>query len=317
MACFVNFFELRSTLSGTFFANSAVISAKSDDSIGNLLNHLNRGNVWGAPILNAQKPSLNNLVGWVDVLDMAAELAKKVPESVDLNSKKFTKQAIHQILEKAHELMIEKCESVINSSKRDPLFYIPESESLMAAVKMLEEAHRVIVKDNNAFVGIVSQMDVAEFLLKRHTFKKSSLDKPMNEIGLHPNMTVESVSEDTTTLAALRRMSDLKLSGLAILNPDGSILTSFSASDFLGLTEDKFILLTQSVKEFLNGIHGFLQAPVNCRPTDTLEKILLQIHLAKVHRIFVTDDNLIPKGFISLTDIMKFLGKNTERGSLA
>jgi CBS domain-containing protein len=287
----------------------ALVVCRGNDTVSTTLEILSRANVWGSIVVDSKSPDLNHILGFVDSIDIATELTKKISETVDINSKSFTKEQIHKIQDTGREFTSEKCEYIINASHRDPLIYVYEDNPLYDTIKVLEGAHRVIVKKSNGeFLGVLAQMDVIDFLLSRHVFKGGNLDRPFKDLGLKPNSNVVSVTADTGVMTALKKIRDSKVSGLAVVEKDSNtLLTNFSASDFLGLSPNDFVLMARPVEEFLRQVHTILKAPVYCKETDQMEKILLQVNNHKVHRIYTTDDKLKPTGCISLTDIMVVL----------
>jgi len=129
----------------------------------------------------------------------------------------------------------------------------------------------------------------------------------MKEEGLIPNDVVGTLDEDTNVMGAMRYMRDCGISGIAITNKSGQIITNFSSADILNLNSDKFHLLTLGVKEFLIQVNGYIKAPVICKGSDSIDILMLKMDFFRVHRIYIVDEDMKPVGFVSLTDLMKFL----------
>jgi CBS domain-containing protein len=90
-----------------------------------------------------------------------------------------------------------------------------------------------VVDDEGNLYNLLSQMDVVSFLLARHNFLGEKSSQPMEEIGLVPSEVVGSLDEDTNVMAAMRYMRDCGVSGIAVTNKEGKIVTNFSATDVL------------------------------------------------------------------------------------
>jgi len=288
---------------------SALITVRSDNTVSNLLEVLSRGRVLGAAVLDADAPDFDRRVRFVDVLDVVAALSNRLSRlDFDLQTKRYTKEDVFFVQEQGHKLANDRVETIINESGMDPTVSITEETPLRKAVQVLTGVHRIIVRTPEGhFSGILAQWDIANFLFKRYIFRGSSFDQPMEDVGLIANKNVVGVEEDVPVMVAMKRMANKRFSGIAVFNKEGKIVTNLSASDFLGLTEDSFVLLTRTVPEFLNEMNGYLKTPVTCRPKDSIEKLLLQIHQHRVHRVYVVDENMKPTGFVSLTDIMQFI----------
>jgi len=288
----------------------ALLSVRSDDTVASLLFVLARGNVWGVIVMDSRYPDTQHTLGFVDVLDITTALTQRLTGTLDPHAKTYSREQIFFIQEQGHRFAQERVDNIINLSGRDQVFSVTENSDLSKAIEMLTSAHRIVVRGTEGnFKGILAQSDIVNFLFQRHIFRGGPLERSVRDIGLIPKEKLEFVDEETTVLGALKKMSDLHISGLPVLSKDGKIVTNLSASDLVGISEDSLVLLTRPVSEFLNELHGYVKPPVSCRETDSLEKILLQIHHHKVHRIYIVDENMKPKGFLSLTDIMKYLSK--------
>jgi hypothetical protein len=84
-----------------------------------------------------KNPNLNNIVGFVDAMDIAAEFASRIVPKVDIRVKNFSPQDRHIVLDEAHKIVQEKCANVLNISERDPLVFIEKDRPLIDAVRML------------------------------------------------------------------------------------------------------------------------------------------------------------------------------------
>jgi CBS domain-containing protein len=73
------------------------------------------------------------------------------------------------------------------------------------------------------------------------------------------------------------------------------------------ITADKFGLLGLSIKEFLLQMNGYLKVPVVGKKSDSVDAIMLKMDFYRVHRVFIVDEDMKPTGFVSISDIMKFL----------
>jgi CBS domain-containing protein len=181
----------------------------------------------------------------------------------------------------------------------------------MDAVKELTSAHRIAIADFNQW-HVLSQIDIAKAILKRHATVGGVMNQILKKSEIPINSFVGNVNESVTVLGAMKYMRDSKLSGIAVTDNNGKIITNFSSSDLLGMTEDKFPLLILSVREFLHRIHGFQKPPIVCQQDDTIEMLFFKMSYYNVHRIYIIDKECKLVGFVSLSDIMKFLSKVTD-----
>lgn len=120
-------------------------------------------------------------------------------------------------------------------SKRDPLQFVKMNDSLMEAIKLFsKQGHRLLVfEEDGTFRQVISQTDIFHFLVTRHAFVGTIAEKPFWEIGLESETEVGSLGEDVSVFGALRYLRDCMISGIAICNKKGVIVTNFSAADLL------------------------------------------------------------------------------------
>lgn len=59
--------------------------------------------------------------------------------------------------------------------------------------------------------------------------------------------------------------------------------------------------------KFTFGFFYVTQPPVFCKVSDSVEVVMLRLLVHKVHRTYIVDEDMVPQGVITLTDIMQFL----------
>jgi CBS domain-containing protein len=165
--------------------------------------------------------------------------------------------------------------------------------------------HRVIVKTKGGR-RIVSQTDVAKFL-KEHEGKLGDFVKqPINELGLvQDGKGIIKLSMYSTALEGFQKLYNLgwEVSALPIVDKTGDIVATLSISDMRGLTSATFPLLLAPVLDFLGEVVGGARPSITARPTSTLEEVIRKVVFARVHRVWIVDNNKIT-GVVSLSDII-------------
>jgi len=277
-----------------------IVTALPDEPLSVVLEKLTSNRILAAIVVD---PRTERSIGFIDALDILTELLIET----NINTKTFTQEQMEFLLHQGERFVKQSCGDLVNMSQRDPLIFINVNSNLLDAAKILQDCHRaVVVNENNEIFNIISQLDLVSFLLARFNFLRRETI-PMQQDGLIPGDVVGSLDEDTNVMGAMRYMRDCGVSGIAITNKAGQLITNFSATDLLDLTPDKFQLLTLGVKEFLLQVHGYLRAPVCCKANDSIDILMLKMDFFRVHRVYIVDEEMKPIGFISLTDIMRFL----------
>jgi len=284
--------------------NQPLVGVSEDDKVSTVLSKLADNNVLSAIAFEMR----GRPIGFIDTFDILTDITHTA-NIQDLS--KPMNERLEMLKAGGARFAEQTCKQIINASKRDPFIILPKSSSLMDAVQQLSNAHRIAIADENKF-HILAQVDLASLIVKRHNTFGTVLHKPISEVGLKPSSTVGAMDQNVSVMGCMRFMRDNNMSGIAVLDPSKKILTNFSASDLLGLRQDKFQMLALPVSEFLHTKYGYIMPPVICLPDDTVESIMFKMTAFKVHRIFVVDKYMKPIGVITLTDIMKFLSKATD-----
>merc|ERR1712130_487664 len=129
----------------------------------------------------------------------------------------------------------------------------------------------------------------------------------------HP---VKSVKNNVKAYDAFSLMSKLNLSGLAVVNQDGTLIHNTSATDIkLWLMASS--TLEDTIEQFLINIRKLSlteRYPITvCSLKDTFKRGVQKIQATKYHRLWIVDDKTKPIGVLALTDIFKFICKTKEK----
>jgi len=279
------------------------ITVKTTDKASTLLEKLRQNHIQGALVVDDKgTPS-----GWIDVLDIMNEMIYRS----NIQGVHITEEDKKKLTEDGKAFAQRTCKELINASGRDPLVNVIHTRPMIEALRSLTKAHRILVNyfDEN---HVVAQLDVISYFLLHHNNVVAMLHKPMLEAGMVPENIVGSMNENNTIMGAMRYIRDCNVSGIAITDNDGKLITNLSASDFLNVPLDKFSIFGGSIKTFLQQTRTSQMKPISCRINDTMETLFHRMDKFKVHRIYIVDNVMKPVGFVSLTDIMEFL---TETGS--
>jgi len=292
------------TLNSVVDSHRPLVSFREEEKVGNAIKKLADNHVLAGMIFEMRgRPT-----GFLDILDIMTDLT----HSANVNDPTRSIQEKIEILKSVGpKFTDQECETLRNASKRDPFVVVPATKSIYAAVQELTKVHRIAVADTNRW-GVFAQLDVANFIMKRHNVLGTPMHTTVKESGVPMSAVVGAVDEHVSVAGAMRYMRDEKLSGVAVLDKHRKILTNFSATDLLGLTEDKFPFLLLPVGEYLAKMKGHHTPPITCRIDDTFETMLYKMTYNEVHRIYVVDEHFKPTSVITLTNIMQFLSKITD-----
>jgi CBS domain-containing protein len=275
------------------------------DNVSTLLKKMKDEHVLAAVVMD-EDPKVG-VVGFVDVLD----LVTFVIETSNRSGKDISEESTQNLKWEGQCFERTHTGHLVNLSRADPLNKISSTSSLYEAAKIFAKGiHRLAIINpdtpQSQISNVISQADIVHFITTHGAWLGTKLDQSLKSVGLAP-IGVATVLEDVDVIATLHYMKEYKLSGVGIINQKAQLIGNFSATDLLGITADKFQYLALPVKEFLIKMHGFAKPPVCCLSTDTVESMLLKMMVHKVHRVYLVDPDMTPKGILTMTDIIQFL----------
>eukprot|EP01095_Lingulamoeba_sp_RSL-Kostka_P017788 TRINITY_DN9475_c0_g1_i1.p1 TRINITY_DN9475_c0_g1~~TRINITY_DN9475_c0_g1_i1.p1 ORF type:complete len:311 (-),score=109.88 TRINITY_DN9475_c0_g1_i1:29-961(-) len=279
-----------------------IISLKENDTVEEGLKLLSDNKILSLPVLDEE----NNLVGLLDILDIASYIAKITPEDVivkgdELNSLNIAGKAIG----------VELVKNVMGQSGRDNVVPIFHSNKVSMAVDVLGKGvHRVplFCSETNEIKHSLSQSDVIKFL-EEHI--KRGGNKLMADItAIQMGMIKENViscNESDSVLDCVSKFPENGISALAVVSDEGKLVGNFSASDLKCLSQESFPDLLLSVHDFLEKHSPNSLNPVVVKSDATLENIIAEVTSNHIHRVFILNNDYLPIGICALTDILNFI----------
>eukprot|EP00164_Ancoracysta_twista_P002599 GFYU01003455.1.p1 GENE.GFYU01003455.1~~GFYU01003455.1.p1 ORF type:complete len:322 (-),score=104.21 GFYU01003455.1:152-1117(-) len=261
-------------------------------------------------ILSAPVVGANEVVGMVDMLDIVALLCNMMEGVTDENIAEAILDEESGIGRAINETAIG---AAVNASRRNPYDPMHLSSPLLDVVKRLCTCHRVpLIDDSFTVVGIVSQSDIASFLERHIQFFEPVAVKTIGDLGadLSPTIVtgVKSLVGETPTITVFQEMIENRVSAFPIVDPEGRLYTNLSATDLQGLIRTEMDRLFRPVIEFRDEN----PTPIVARLEDTFEQVLVTFNSHRIHRLYIVNDNDEPVGVLSLTDLVKFCGGESE-----
>ncbi|CAG8838348.1 25876_t:CDS:2 [Gigaspora margarita] len=199
----------------------------------------------------------------------------------------FTRRQIHRVLVTDKTTMEDPdVGEVINEEETQPCFI-----SQTDVVRFLfQNNHRLgKILDTMASDVINKAIKVSETL----TFERQNLLRQPSSVTIHDQ-----------ALAAFRKIHQDEVSAVAVVNDDGSIVSEVSAADLRGLNRERLSDLKKPVIMFLVSCKGTLIKPFTCHGKFTLSQVMAGILTSKTHRAWVVDEDDVPIGVITLSDIL-------------
>jgi len=299
---------LRATRVDQVLPARQILFVDFSESVGSLLQKLQANMLRCAVVLDLDSSQTQTLrvKGFVDAMDIAVWALQTTSWSNNI-----MRESVRNLMWEARQFLTAWSGPLVDTSKLDPFNAVNSGSALHEAAQLMATGlHRLAVVDNGVITNIISQSDIIRAIAQRHDLVEAKLQRTIVAAGLHRDVAVVSVGEHENVVAALKKMNDHKLSGIAVVNYQGRVIYSLSATDFLSLTEENFVDLALSVRDFFTRIYGFPKPPVVCRTTDTVENVMLKMCVYEVHRVFTVDSAGKAIGIITMTDLLSFFLSN-------
>jgi len=169
----------------------------------------------------------------------------------------------------------------------------------------------VINKADNKLVTILTQGQLFQQIYKVWG-KSVKANIQLSKLQKYKYITspVKCIKNTSKAYDAFETMSQLNLSGLAVINDEGKIIHNTSATDIkLWLIASN--TLDETIEQFLISIRKLSlteKYPITvCNLSDTFGRGMAKLQATKYHRLWIVDTNGKPVGVLALTDIFKFL----------
>jgi len=248
------------------------------------------------PVVN---PLTNICIGVVDILDIALFVVSSFPtlENISFDNLRW--------LQDTTVLEVMAFAKQFNFSSL-PLFPFKVDTPILELMKTFSSGvHRVpVVDEKNKILNFISQSDLNRYLCENIYLCGENQNKNVTELGLSAKVVVYARG-DAIAIQALDIMARNRLSALPVVDLDGDLIGNFSASDLRGMGPGDFVHLLRPIGQVLVLYNPRSLFPLTCKPTDSLEHVMLKLAGAKVHRLWVVDENKKILGVIALTDVMK------------
>lgn len=291
-----------------------------DGTFADALSLMNQYNVQSLPVVDPKQQ--HKVIGIVSVLDI---LTRVVFDAVfAAEGPTLTTDALLKLAKEKEDLLttltVDKAMGVSEESKTT--WKLKSTDDLSQLLNLMSSGvHRCLVTlpkygdeaedDNSSFLNYISQRDVLRHLATAD--RKTEAVKAV--LGHHvkgiQHEGVTCVQRGSRALGTFKRMVlENELSAMPIVDKDGKLVDTVSASDIRKLQ-------LKHLQDLLVPIEDFVSSPtsgarvkserhhVTCTEEDTVAAVLSHLLAARVHRAWVVNDDGLPTGTLSFTDIIR------------
>ncbi|KRZ11038.1 5'-AMP-activated protein kinase subunit gamma-1 [Trichinella zimbabwensis] len=188
-------------------------------------------------------------------------------------------------------------------------------------IKELEE-HRIFTwreeLRDSGFLAPLCTVDATASLLDAVNIlcNKKMPDLPMpkfmkkspKELGIGTWSNIHTVTKVTPLIEVLRKLLELRVSALPVVDEDDRVIDIYSKFDVINLAAEKaYNNLDITVQDSLKHRTAWFEGVHNCKVTDSLSTYVDTLVRSEVHRLVAIDNDGRVQGVVSLSDILLFI----------
>lgn len=297
-----------------------LVTIDSKATIVDAFTTLVRHHVLSAPVLDSVT---NKYIGFFDISDFSEYVVHILEHSVSQQDELVPIEFcdLYDLLMTVGELHPQVLLSVMHTVNGEKFPSVPTGTPMATVLDCLgnKGLHRVAVVDlkTGSVVKIISQSAVMKFLVA-HPEALACLQAPTvasSGIGLKH---VVAVAAEAPVLDGLKLLQQHHLSGLAVVDAEGTLVTTMSSSDLrTAVSGERFRFAGISVLEFVQRsreLDGKQEKPavVTVSAETSLLDVFRKLAKTGLHRIYVVDAAHKPVGVVSLKDLLRYVTHHTK-----
>jgi len=284
-----------------------LITIDSKTDILAALKILTEANIYSAPVYDAKN---DVYCGFIDLLDVVFFLVSTLQQKVTGVRDQLS------FFESVQSLDLRSAKNLVDLSTVTPMCPISPTACLSEAMQIFADtgAHRVPIlqsKSTTKIANVLTQSAVIGWLSSNVNLLGKLRHKTLKELGIQTKK-VHSVEISKLCFDALQLMVENRITAVAVVNPDGSLLSNLSAKDIKEVISDD--LLTYANKTTLQLVQAVRSKDINvkfpafsCHLSTTLEEAIIKLGWLKVHRLWIVDELSYPIGVLTIGDIFKLI----------
>jgi predicted transcriptional regulator len=298
-----------------------LIDVKASESIVQAIQLLDDNRILGAPVYDA---TAKKHVGFVDMLDIVAAIVRLIDSVGDrrtrgVNVPRETDSA--EMKEAQEELLVTEMHAkfIADLSNRDKWTVVSDKDNGLRVAEILTKHHRVGVEGADGKIrGIITQSQFCQFV---YEFMPELLEKLRRKVKDLPlPVSIDTIPETSAALVAFRKMIEQGVSALGVVASNNRLVDVISVSDFMIWLEwdiagmpmrfVNFEQLHMNIRDFLSMSRAQKKRqshyghPLSCKTTSTLEEAIHTMTEKNVHRLFVEDEDGVPRSILNYADII-------------
>eukprot|EP01086_Lenisia_limosa_P014081 TRINITY_DN44012_c0_g1_i1.p1 TRINITY_DN44012_c0_g1~~TRINITY_DN44012_c0_g1_i1.p1 ORF type:complete len:307 (+),score=59.17 TRINITY_DN44012_c0_g1_i1:69-989(+) len=303
--------QIHNLVNQTFLGNLVFSSHKlitadaTTTSVGEILALLNDNNIMSVPLVleevksGAHSSTTDVIQGILSIHDIILHLANSGATEYNFDNKPAA-------------------EVLGNSYDSTSIITEHPTTTVRTAINHLSKAnHRLLVRTGTkgrTELRMLTQSDLVRFIASHSQVLSPLMAMPLKDTGIDIVKAMASVKVNETALDAFKLMAKFRCSSVPVVNDEGTILTTISASDLRSLTSlTGSPALSLTVLDYLKYLnYNGVTPPATCTLNTPFSLVIATAALCRIHRLWVVDDIMRPIGVVSLTAILKYFNAKLD-----
>jgi CBS domain-containing protein len=281
-----------------------LVKINTSTTVDEALNILKRHNILSLPVYNEVTKEFIGIANMIDILRYVAFFDfkdGKVAES-------FQNGTI-------------SCASLLSLDQESQGLWIASvTDSLDDLLEYFSKGvHRILVRlpatsdESESEIRLVTQTDIVRFLCSNvNEIKKQVhlIDRSVKEIGLIKG--VKTIPETETALSGFALMAQEGLGSIPVVDKDGVLKATLSASDLRGLTSNLIQRVLFPIETFFKeSRRGYVPKPVWIQENNTLGEAMNLMIIGHVHQVWIVNGMTFkPIGVVTMSDVIREIYAN-------
>jgi len=319
-------------LSEIVAAKPQAVSVTTETNVRETAKLLAKKNFRSVPVWDEEEGRYVGFIDEMDLLEYAVMYAHSAFENQNVQSAHLKEKYSHFTPEEMERFSFGDgtVESILRlpGAERRRIFVFQSNAMLFNAMQIIQEHERVLVQHvvqpfssgkAKMFMGrlmtrthrttqykICSQTDVLRYIFQHiKDGREDHLQKlRVSDCGRMDQLTC--ITTDETAIDGFLKMLDAKAEACAVVDSQGKIVASLSASDLRGMTDEKLKTIFLPVLEFFPAMTGAKASiPLTCYADDFLVDTMRKILKASTRRCWLIDADSRPLGLLSMGKVIQ------------
>ena len=283
-----------------------IISVNEDTQVEEALEVLSRHLILSVPVFRSGEAEKGRCS---DVVDTAEIISFLFQHSKGFTNPEKLQEGLHRTIRDVKSF---------SSSTSTKSYFLSDKSSLLDIIYQLTLVPRVVIVDERGIIlKLISQMDVANFILQHQEALSSLHSKSLLLLNSTTSLALLSrsvtlISQEEIIWSAFTSLIEKGQSSAPVYaGSTYNIVGHISTSDLRIINKDNLDLLKLSVREFFLKTKNTHEAPakpglIKLESDATMSEVFKLIKEKKIHQIYIEDGGVL-RGLISLNDIMCLL----------